>query len=149
MKLYEQMQEDVKIAMKGRDMQALDILRVVLASIKNKAIELKKELEDAEVIDVIKSDTKKLQDALEDFTKGAREDLIEKTKAEIEILKKYLPPEMTDKELREKVMAKVEAAGATDVKDLGKAMGELMKDLKGAVDGSRVKKMLEEILKAE
>jgi len=149
MNLYEQMQADLKEAMKGKDMQTLDILRVVLASLKNKAIELKKELEDAEVIEVVRSDVKKLQDALEDFSKAAREDLVEKTKGEIEVLKKYLPPEMSDEELQSKVKAKVEALGATDMKDLGQAMGELMKDLKGVVDGSRVKKMLEDILKAE
>lgn len=149
MNLYDQIREDIKVAMKGKDMRTLDVLRVLSASLKNKTIEMKKELEDAEVVAVIRSDVKKLQDALEDFSKAAREDLVEKTEEEIEVLKKYLPAEMTDEELRGKVQAKLEAIGATDMKDFGKAMGELMADLKGAVDGSRVKKMIEEILKAE
>lgn len=148
MNLYEQIKEDMKAAMKGKDVQTLSILRVLLASLKNKAIELKRELEDADVVAVIKSDTKKLQDSLEDFVKAAREDLVEKTKAEIEIMKKYLPPEMTDDELRERVAAKLKELDVDDVKDMGRAMGELMSDLKDAVDGSRVKKMVEEILKS-
>ena len=149
MKLSDQIKEDMKAAMKGKDTRTLGMLRLLLASIKNKAIELRRELDDAEVISVVRSDLKKLKDALEDFTKAARQDLIDKTKEEIEVLKKFLPPQMTDDELREKVKAKLKAIGATDMSEMGKAMGQLMKDLKDTVDGSRVKKMVEEVLKAK
>lgn len=147
MTLYEQIKEDIKVAMKGKDMRTLDVLRLLASSLKNKGIEMKKELEDADVVSVVRSDMKKLQDALGEFEKAAREDLVEKTREEMEVLKKYLPPEMTDEDLRAKVSAKLEEIGAVDMKDFGRAMGELMNDLKGAVDGSRVKQMIEEVLK--
>lgn len=147
MTLYEQIKEDIKVAMKGKDMRTLDVLRLLSSSLKNKAIEMKKELEDAEVVSVVRSDMKKLQDALGEFEKAAREDLVEKTKEEMEVLKKYLPPEMADEDLRAKVTSKLEEMGVVDMKDFGRAMGELMNDLKGAVDGSRVKQMIEEVLK--
>ncbi|MDP2631879.1 MAG: GatB/YqeY domain-containing protein [Candidatus Uhrbacteria bacterium] len=146
MTLYEQIMEDIKTAMKGRDAETLSILRLLSASLKNKTIELKKELEDAEVLAVVKSDVKKLQDALVDFTKAAREDLIEKSNKEIAILKKYLPPEMDAVELEKIVKSKLEELGVTDISEVGKAMGAIMADVKGAVDGFRVKETIEKIL---
>ncbi len=133
--------------MKKRDMQTLDALRTVFSSIKNKTIELRRELEDAEVIAVIKSDVKKLSDALADYVKGARQDLIDKTNREIMILKTYLPPEMTDEELRELVRRKITEIDEADLKKIGQIIGAVMADVKGKVDGSRVKKMVEEVLK--
>lgn len=147
MNLQEQIKEDIKTAMKGKDMKTLDVLRLLSSSIKNKAIELKKELEDAEVMAVIKSDVKKLQDALEDFSKAARDDLAEKTKEEIEILKKYLPEEMTDEELEKRVKAALDKVPDLDLNKMGQAMAAAMGELKGLADGKRVKEMVEKILK--
>lgn len=147
MNLKDQIQEDIKTAMKGKDIKTLEVLRLLSSSIKNKAIELKRELEDSDVIAVVKSDAKKLQDALTDFSKAAREDLVEKTKEEIEILKKYLPEEMPDEELESKVREILKQEGVTDVSDMGKAMGAAMAELRGAADGTRVKQMVEKVLK--
>ncbi|MFA6130846.1 MAG: GatB/YqeY domain-containing protein [Patescibacteria group bacterium] len=149
MNLYQTIQEDMKNAMKGRDVATLAILRVLYASLKNKAIDLKDELDDANTIAVIKSDLKKLEDALVDFTKAAREDLVAQTKSEIAILKKYLPPEMSDEDLKIKIQALLAELGITSVADIGKAMKGAMEQLRGQVDGSRVKKMIEEMLKKE
>lgn len=147
MNLTEQIKADLITAMKARDAKTLDVLRMLSASMKNKAIEMKRELEDAEVIAVIKSDLKKLQDALVDFVSAAREDLITKSKEEIEILKKYLPPEMSEEELEAKVKAKLEALGIKDASQIGKAVGAVMGELKGLADGARVKAMIEKLLK--
>lgn len=147
MNLSEQIKEDIKVAMKGKDMRTLEVLRMLSASIKNKAIDLKKELEDADVVAVIKSDVKKLDDALQQFVSAAREDLVEKTKEEIDILKKYLPEEMPDEQVEEKVRAVLEQEGITDMSDMGRAMGAAMAELKGEVDGGRVKNAVEKILK--
>ena len=146
MTLSQKIQDDVKQAMRDRDQKTLGILRMVASSIKNKAIDLKKELEDADALAVVKSDLKKLQDALADFTKAAREDLVEQTKFEIDILKKYLPPEMSEEELETKIRAKLADLGITDLSGIGKAVGAVMADLKGLADGSRVKAMIEKIL---
>ncbi|MFA6522443.1 MAG: GatB/YqeY domain-containing protein [Patescibacteria group bacterium] len=147
MNLYQQIQEDIKNAMRNHDMETLNILRVTFSSLKNKAIEVKKELEDADAMTVIKSDLKKLEDALGDFTKAAREDLIAQTQKEIAILKAYLPPEMSDEELKTKIEALLAELGVSDLADMGKAMKASMEQLRGQVDGGRVKKMIEELLK--
>ena len=149
MTLYEQIKDDLKTAMKARDTRTLDVLRLLASSIQRKAMDAKEELDDAQVLAVIKSDVKKLSDALKDFTTAAREDLIEATKEEIEVLKKYLPAEMPDDELEEKVRAVLTEKGMTDAADMGKAMGAVMGEMKGAADGNRVRAMVEKILKGE
>ena len=147
MSLYQQIQDDIKTAMRGRDAKTLDVLRLLFASLKNKAIDLKRELEDAEVIATVRSDIKKLGDAIQDFQKGAREDLVTKTNEEIELLRTYLPPEMSDVDLKEVISKKITDMDATDFKQIGQVMGAVMADVKDKVDGSRVKKMVEELLK--
>ena len=145
--MWEKIQDDIKTAMKGKDVKTLDVLRLLFASLKNKTLELKRELEDAEVIAAVRSDVKKYQDALGDFKKAAREDLATKTEEEIEILKGYLPPEMEDEDLKAIVHKKITEMGADDLKMMGQVMGAVMADVRDKVDGSRVKKMVEELLK--
>ncbi len=149
MKLHQQLKDDVITAMKAKDIDTLNVLRGVLTAIQMKGIELKKELEDAEVASVIKSDMKKLKDALQDFTKAAREDLVKKTEKEIEILKKYLPEELSDEAIMEKVKEVLEEKGIDSMEDFGRAMGATMDKLKDKADGSRVKKAIEVLLKKD
>lgn len=146
MKLQEKLSEDMKAAMKGKETKTLEVLRMVISSIRNKAIELNKELEDAEVIAVIKSDAKKMKDALDMFVSSAREDLAEEARKEIAILEKYLPEQMSDNELEAKVRAKIEELGAKASSEIGKVVGALAKELKGLVDGSRIKEKVEKFL---
>lgn len=147
MNLYDQIREDMKTAMKNKDSKTLDTIRMLVASLKNKAIDLGKELDDADVMATIKSDVKKLKDGLDSFVSAAREDLAAAAKEEIAILEKYLPAQLTDGELEEKVRAKLAELGITDVASIGKAMGSLMADLKEFADGSRIKAMVDKILK--
>ncbi len=147
MTLYQKIQEDVKNAMREKDLQTLDVLRMLLASVKNKMIEMKKELEDTEVVAIVRSDVKKLTEAGKEFAQGAREDLVEKTKVEVEILQRYLPKELSEEELEEKVRAILGEKLTDDVRDVGKAMGVVMADLKGLVDGNRVREMVSKLLK--
>lgn len=146
MNLQQKLTEDMKTAMKGKDMKTLEVIRMTLASIKNKAIELNKELEDAEVIAVIKSDWKKIKDALDSFVQNAREDLATEAKKELEILERYLPAQMSDEELEKNVRAKIQEMDVKDPSQSGKVVGALAKDLKGQADGSRIKAMVDSIL---
>lgn len=146
MSLYTQIQDDIKSAMRSKDSQTLDTLRLLFSSLKNKAIDLKRELEDAEVIAGVRGDIKKLQDALTDFEKAAREDLAVRAKEEITLLKTYLPPELSEEELRSVVHKKITDVGAEDIKMMGMVMKAVMEDVRDKVDGSRVKKMVEELL---
>ncbi len=145
--LVDQIKEDMKQAMRDKNSVTLDTVRMLLSSVKNKAIDLGHELEDVEVMAVLKSDLKKLKDGLESFVSAAREDLAQKAREEILVLEKYLPAQITDGELEEKVRAELAALGISNVGDIGKAMGQLMGKLKDAADGNRVRAMVEQILK--
>jgi uncharacterized protein YqeY len=144
--IFEKLQEDMKTAMKGRDMKTLEVLRMTISSVKNKAIELNKELSDAEVIEVVKADAKKIKDALDAFVENAREDLAQKAKEELEVLKKYLPEQLTDEDLEARVKAKIVEMGAQGKEAAGKVMGTLSKELKGLADGSRIKAFVDKHL---
>ncbi len=151
MTLYEQIREDMKSAMKAHDSATLDTIRMLISSIKNKMIEAgtvaSQEIADADVMAVIKSDVKKLKDGLESFVTAARADLADAARKEIAILEKYLPAQITDGELEAKVRAELAALGITSAADLGKAMGTLMGKLKDMADGSRIKQMVDKVLK--
>ncbi len=147
MNITEQIREDMKNAMRSKDMTTLDTVRMLLSSIKNKAIDIGKDLEDAEVFAVIKSDLKKLKDGLDSFVSAAREDLAQKAREEILVLEKYLPSQMPDDELEKKVKEILEEIGLKDASEIGKAMGALMARLKEAADGNRIRAMVEKILK--
>lgn len=149
MTLYEQIREDMKDAMRNKDSVTLDTVRMLISSVKNKAIDLGKEIDDADVVATIKSDLKKLKDGLDSFVSAAREDLAEKARVEIAILEKYLPAQMSEEELEAKVKAKLADLGITDMASVGKAMGALMADLKEYADGSRIKQMIDKLLKKE
>lgn len=146
MSLYQKLNEDLKQAMKDRNSETLEVLRLLISSLKNTAIETREEITDADVLAAVKRDVKKLQDALKDFTSAARQDLIEKTNSEINILKEYLPPEMTDEELKGKVKKIIEKEGK-DEKDFGKLMGMVMKEIAGQADGNRVRTMVQSMVK--
>ncbi len=147
MTLYEQIKDDMKSAMKSKDAETLDTVRMLLASLKNKAIDMQKELDDADVMAVVKSDLKKLKDGLDSFVAAAREDLAEKARKEMKVLEKYLPAQMSDEELEQKVRATLAELGITDASGIGKAMGQLMGKLKDFADGSRIKAMVDKVLK--
>lgn len=147
MNLYEKITQDMREAMKGKDVQTLSTLRMLLASLKNKAIEARRELEDADVVAVVRSDMKKLEDGLESFVAGERQDLADKARAELEILKGYLPPEMSDEDLEKAIKNVIDELEDGSASDMGKAMGKVMQELKGQVDGNRVRAMLATLLK--
>lgn len=149
MTLYEQIREDMKTAMRNKDTKTLDTVRMLIASLKNKMIDLGKELDDADVLATIKSDVKKLKDGLDSFVTAAREDLADAAREEIAILEKYLPAQMGDDELEQKVRAKLAELGIKDMASVGKAMGALMADLKEFADGSRIKAMVDKVLKSD
>lgn len=146
MALIDQIKDDVKQAMKERNEQSLSTLRMLQSALKNKAIELKRDLEEEEVVGVVKSQVKQLKDSLESFTKGAREDLAAKAREEIELLAKYLPEQMDFEEVKKIVKETVAEVGAQGKQDMGKVMGAIMGKLKGKADGGDVKKAVEEEL---
>ncbi|MBP8597814.1 MAG: GatB/YqeY domain-containing protein [Selenomonas sp.] len=146
MALKDQLMADMKEAMKAHDKDRLAVIRMVRGAVRQQEIDGKKELEDSDVIAVISKEVKMRRDSIEEFNKGSRQDLVEKTQAEIDILMPYLPAQLSEDEVRELVKAAVEATGAKTQKDMGKVMGKLMPKVKGCADGKMVNNIVRSML---
>ena len=135
MSLKEQLTNDMKEAMKAHDKDRLAVIRMVRGAVRQQEIDGKKELGDEDVLAVISKEVKMRRDSIEEFRKGGREDLVEKTEAEIAVLMPYLPAQLSEEEIRGLVQAAVAQTGAASPKDMGKVMGVLMPKVKGRADG--------------
>ena len=152
--LINKIKEDLKEAMRAAQTTRISTIRMLLSAVHNKEIELgKKEtgLTDEEVMDVIRSESKKRRDAIEGFEKGGRAELAAQEKEELGILELYLPPEISDEEILTVVKKGINESQATGPNDFGKVMKIISPLLKGKASGSRiassVKKELENISK--
>ena len=147
MGLKEQIPEDLKNALRNKNSFELSVLRMLQSALKNREIDNKKqELTDEDVIGVVGAEIKKRRDAATEFEKVNRPDAADQEKAEIEILMKYMPRQMSEDEIRDVVKKAVEDTRAESMKDIGKVMKVLMPQVKGKADGSVVNKIVREIL---
>lgn len=146
MPLREDVQQAQLAAMKSKDAHALDTIRLLWSAIRNEEIDRKVTLDDDAVRAVVARQVKQLSDALADFRSGGRADLVAKTEAEIALLSGYLPAQMSDTDVRETAKRVIASTGAAGPKDLGKAMGAVMKEINGAADGNRVRAIVAELL---
>jgi uncharacterized protein YqeY len=160
--LREKINEEIKKAMQEKSELLLLVLRGINAAIKNKEIEkrtrlskgeknIKKleelsKLTEEEVTEVISGEVKKRRDSIVEFKKGNRNDLVEKEEKELEILKKYLPEQMSDDQVKEEAKKVIAEIGAVGPKDTGKVMSALMPKVKGKAEGSVVSKVVGELL---
>ncbi|GIW48235.1 MAG: aspartyl-tRNA amidotransferase subunit B [Deltaproteobacteria bacterium] len=152
MNLKEKIANDLKEALKNRKEVELSVLRMLQSAIRNKEIEQRKKdgLTDEEVIQVILSEIKKRREAIEGYTKGKRQDLVEREKAELEVLKSYIPKQLEEGEIREEVRKAIDELDIKTSSDFGKLMKTLMPRLKGKAEGSLISKIAkEEIEKLE
>lgn len=148
MVLREQILEAQKKAMKEKDAERLSILRVLWAAIKNEEIERRQELSDEQFQDVVARQVKQLKDALVDFEKGGRADLVEQMNKEIAVLAVYLPEQMSDTDLEQLIKNILTENNIVDAKDSGKAMSLVMPAVKGKADGTKVRNIVNQILNA-
>jgi uncharacterized protein len=153
MNLEQTIKNDLLQAQKAKDQTVVSTLRLLTAAWQNRQIALRKTAADAdktlgeeEVIAVLKNEIKKRQEAAEAFSAGNRPELAAKEQQELEILQKYLPPQLTTEQIREIVKAKISQTGAAGPKDFGKVMGLAMAETKGAADGGMVSKIVKELL---
>lgn len=160
--LKEKIEQDLKNALKKGSRSELSVLRMLKADILNrekekryalskqglpeKELDEKSSLSEEELLDVVVSKAKKSRESIVEFEKGNRTDLIEKEKKELEVLKKYMPEQLGEEEIRKMAEKAIEKAGAKSIKDMGKVMSELMPQLKGKADGSLVSKVIREML---
>ncbi len=146
MNLAERLNEDMKQAMKAGEKFRLSTIRMVRASIKNQEIELRRSLNDDEVLQVVSRDLKQRRDSLQDFERAGREDLVEQMKGEIEIISQYLPEQLNEEEIKAIVMQTIQETGASSKADMGKLMGALMPKVKGRADGKLVNQLVQQVL---
>ena len=132
--------------MRAGDALRRDTLRMVLANVKNKAIEVGKDLGDDEVLAVLASAVKSRKDSEEQYRKAGRDELAEQEAAEIAVIQGYLPKMLGEDETREIVRSLIGDLGIESKKDMGQLMKAVMKDHKGVVDGKLVQRFASEIL---
>jgi len=164
--LKDKIQQDLKESLKQRDVLEASVIRMLNAAIKNKEIEKRTKLskkqksvsgteikdreefmlDDLEIIDTVVSEIKKRKESIHAYEKGGRSDLADKEKAEIKILEKYMPPKLSEEELREIVKDVIKECGASGLKDFGRVMSSVMVRARGRAEGNIVSEMVKETL---
>ncbi len=147
MALKERLLEDIKVAMKAKQPERLEVLRFLNAAIKNREIELRPNpVSDSEVMVVIQKLTKQRIDSIEQFRAANREDLASKEESELVILKEYLPKQLSEAEVKELVQASITEAGASTIKDMGKVMKLASEKAQGRADNKLLSQYIKEKL---
>ena len=136
----------MKEALRSKDSLRLNTIRSVIAAIKNQEIDLRKELQDDEVLSIVIHEVKKRKEASALFEQGGRTDLVEKEKREHTILQAYLPEQVSEEDLRKRIQEVIAETGAEGMKDLGKIMKALVPEVKGKTDNSLIKDLSGEYL---
>ncbi|MDP9362101.1 MAG: GatB/YqeY domain-containing protein [Acidobacteriota bacterium] len=144
--LTEKIRAELTAAMKARDAERLSTLRMLQSAFKYQQIESGHELSDEEAMTVIRKAVKQRRDSIEQYTKGNRPELAEKERREMELLKTWLPPELTDDEIEAGVREIVAATGAQSKKDMGNVMKEAAARYKGRVDGRKIQEIVSRLL---
>ena len=144
--LTEKIRTDMTTAMKAQEKERLSALRMLQSALKNEQINAGHELSDEEALTVIRKAVKQRQDSIEQYTKGNRPELAEKERSEMELLKTYLPPELTDEEIEAGVREIIASTGAQSKKDMGKVMKEATARYKGRVDGKKIQELVQRLL---
>jgi uncharacterized protein YqeY len=142
MALREQLNEDIKIAMKAREAERLAALRLLLSAVKQREVDERITLDDAGVISVVEKMIKQRRESIVQFEKGARADLAAKEKAEIGVLEAYLPQQLGESEIAAAVAEAVAATGAKSPADMGKVMAIVKPKLAGKADMGKVSAMV-------
>jgi uncharacterized protein YqeY len=138
--------DDLKAALKGGERLKTSVLRLLCALIKNREIDKRGELDDAEIIQAIIASCKTRKEAIEQYLKGGRDELAAKEEAELKLLESYLPPPLSPEELRRKVEDALVTAQAGSLKDMGKVMALLMPEISGRADGKVASQMVKDAL---
>ena len=136
--LFDKINADIITAMKAKDEASLSALRMLKSAIKYKEVDLKREVTDEDVIDVLAKQAKQRKESIEGFEKGGRADAAASEKAELTLIEKYLPAGLSDADLAKLIEETIKATGAVGPKDMGKVMGALTPKIKGRADMGKV-----------
>jgi len=146
MTLKQQLQDDLKSAMRDQDDARKRALRMVLAAIKMREVEVRGELSDADVLAILQKEAKQRLEVLDELSQVDRPDLVATEQADLEILKEYLPQQLNREEIAELARQVVSDVGAKGQRDMGQVMRALMPQIKGRADGQLVNQVVRELL---
>lgn len=149
MSVIEQLNEDMKVAMRAKDRERLTTIRMIKSSIQNEEINKGGALDSDEVLAILTREKKQRLESYAEFEKAGREDLMEKIDTELEVVNKYLPEQLSDDEVRALVEETIEEVGAESMQDMGAVMGKVMPKVQGRADGSQINTLVREILSAK
>jgi uncharacterized protein YqeY len=142
MSLKDRIQQDVKDAMRSKDKPRLAAIRLITAAIKQREVDERIELDDAQVTTVLDKMAKQRRESISQFEKAGRDDLIAQEVMELEIIQSYLPEQLGEDEINALIDSAMQATGASSVKDMGKVMGQLKPKLQGRADMSAVSALI-------
>ena len=146
MSLFNQINEDIKTSMKNKDAFKLSVIRMVKGAMQLEVINKKRDLNDDEVIAIIAKQIKMRKDSIEEFKKASRDDLVEKTQKEVDILVTYMPEQLSEEEIIKVIDEVFEIVKPSSMKDLGMIMKEISPKVKGKADMSEVNRLIKEKL---
>ena len=146
MSLFNQINEDIKTSMKNKDAFKLSVIRMVKGAMQLEVINKKRDLNDDEVIAIIAKQIKMRKDSIEEFKKASRDDLVEKTQKEVDILVTYMPEQLSEEEIIKVIDEVFEIVKPTSMKDLGMIMKEISPKVKGKADMGLVNRLIKEKL---
>lgn len=146
MSLKERLANELKDAMRNKDQLSKNVITMIRADIKQIEVDKRVELDDEAIIEIIARQVKQRQNAIIEFEKGDREDLIEQAKDEINMLLEYLPEQLSEEEIEVIIKETIIEISANSMKDMGKVMAAVMPKLKGRADGNLVNKLVRENL---
>ncbi len=146
MNILERLENDMIKAAKARDSERLGAIRFVRSQTKNRQIELKRDLKDEDVVEVLARIAKQHRESIEQFHEGGREELAEHERRQLAVVEDYLPAQLGERELLEILSEILEETGATDPRDIGVVMKAIMPRVKGRADGKMVKTLVQQRL---
>ena len=140
--MFDQIQNDMKTALKNGEKIKANTLRLLISKLKNKAIEVRSSLDDKQILQVIQKTAKQHKESIRMYKDGNREDLVKQEQAELDIIEEYLPSMMSEEEVNIVVESIIQETGATTMADFGKVMPQVMKKGAGKIDGSIAQSIL-------
>lgn len=146
MSLKEKLNEDLKQAMRDKEVVKRDSIRAINTMIKQIEVDERRVLDDAEVIKLIQRGIKQREEAISQYSAASRDDLVQKEQEQVDVFMLYLPKQLSDEELENGMKEIISEVGATSLKDMGKVMGAASKKFAGVADGKRINEMVKKLL---
>ena len=146
MSLKEKLNEDLKQAMRDKEVVKRDSIRAINTMIKQIEVDERRVLDDAEVIKLVQRGIKQREEAISQYSAASRDDLVQKEQEQVDVFMLYLPKQLSDEELENGMKEIISEVGATSLKDMGKVMGAASKKFAGVADGKRINEMVKKLL---